>query len=241
MLIVAIVIFMMIMFFGLIFLLRRIMTQNVSLATRHIEELNQDYEKKEEEVSKRLEEVKQKSQDLMRQAEEDADKKKNEIIKEAEVQRDNFIKQARSQSEEMVQQAEKSRQALLTEMESRISREAVHKSCELIRYVLPEQFLKDVHSHWVEDLIQNGLNELTSLKVTGDDSEVKITSAFSLTENERARLSKRLSELLGEGKTFKEEIDPKVVAGLIISIGSLVLDGSLKFKIEEKAKQIQNS
>jgi len=31
-------------------------------------------------------------------------------------------------------------------------------------------------------------------------------------------------------------VDPKVVAGIVITIGSLVLDGSFKNKIQEKAR-----
>ena len=46
MLIVSMVVMMVVIFGGLILVLRKVLSQNVSLATRHLEELNDDYAKK---------------------------------------------------------------------------------------------------------------------------------------------------------------------------------------------------
>ena len=48
MLMASFIIFIVVVFVGLIFMLRKIMTQNIISATQHIDELNQDYTKKDE-------------------------------------------------------------------------------------------------------------------------------------------------------------------------------------------------
>lgn len=236
MLIISLVILQILIFGALIFIFRRIMSKNVVLATQHLEELSQDYAEKESKINKELEEARQKAQELINKSREEAEKLKMEIIKHAEDERDNIIKQARAHSEEIIQQADKSRRQLLSEIDERISKEAINKACELIQDTLPEQFKQIVHTHWLEDLIDNGFKQVERLRIPEDIQDIKVVSAFALSDEQHKRLSKKLKDSLGREVTFKAEVDPKVVAGLVIIIGSLVLDGSLKNRIQEKAR-----
>jgi F0F1-type ATP synthase membrane subunit b/b' len=238
MLIISLILFQVFIFVGLIFMLRRIMTKNVTDATRHLEELNQDYTNKEQEVNRQLQEAQQKSQNILKEAQGEAVKLRAQIIKEAESERDKILEQARTQSDTIIQQADKSRQALISELEERIEKEAINKACELMQATLPEQFKQDVHLYWVKELLENGFSQLEHLPLPQGIQEIKLTSAFPLTEEQRKNLSKKIKDVLGYETVLKEETEPKVVAGLIITIGSLVLDGSLKNKIKERAKSV---
>ncbi|MGE5197134.1 MAG: F0F1 ATP synthase subunit delta [Deltaproteobacteria bacterium] len=241
MLIASLIILQVAIFAGLIYMLRKIMTQNVVLATRHLDELNQDYSKKEDEVNRKLEQVQRDSMDIMAKAQEEAVKIKEQILKEAETQKEELLKQAHQQSQEMIEQADKARQALLAEMDERVSKEAINKACELINYTLPEKFKQDVHTHWVEELVESGLSRIERLHVPEDINEVKVTSAFDLTESQRRMLAKKIKDIFGREISLREEKDPNVCVGLIISIGSLVLDGSLKNKIQEQVRNAQRA
>lgn len=236
MLIVSLIVFEVLIFAGLIFMFRRILNQNVISATKHLDDLNQDYVKKEEEVERRLQEAKQQSQEILAKAQNEADELKVQINKEVQDEKDKLLKQARIRAEEMIEQADKARRQLLTEIEDRISKEAVNKSCELLHDVLPEEFKQIVHKQWVDDLIENGFSQVERLHIPPDIGEAKIVSAFALSDEHRKKLSRKLKDALGHEVVLKEELNPKVVAGLIITLGSLVLDGSLKNKIQEKAR-----
>jgi F0F1-type ATP synthase delta subunit len=236
MLIISLIIFQVIIFAGLIFMLRKIMTQNVILATKHIDELNQDYTKKDEDITRRQEELEQKADQIIRNAQEEAENLKTQSVKEVEAQKEQILKEARLKSEEMIAQAEKSRHALLSEMEVRIAKETVNKAAELIHDVLPEKFKQIVHAEWVDELIANGFKQLHNINIPKDISEIQVVSAFPFTAEQRKRLSHSLASVLDRPITLKEEIEPKLVAGLIITVASLVFDGSLKNKIKEKAR-----
>jgi len=236
MLIASLVLLLIIIFAAMVVMFRKIMTKNVISATRHLEELSQEYAKKEREIIQQREETKQKAQEIISKAQEEAERLKKQIVKDTEDEREKILAQAHSRNEEIIQQAEKSRQQLLEEINERIEKEAVNRACELIQYTLPDEFKQDVHAQWVKELIESGFTQLQRLRIPADIKEAKIISAFSLNEEQRKVLHKKLTEILGRNITLKEEIDQKLITGLIISIGSLVLDGSLKNKIREKAK-----
>lgn len=238
MLIISLVALLVLIFVGMVVMFRKILTQNVSIAVTHLEELNQDYAKKNIEVTKQLEEAKQKSQDMLSKSREEIESIKVETIKAAEQERDKMLSEARRQSEDIMKQAEKSRQLLISEIDDRILREGVTKACELIESVLPENFKREVHAHWVEELIGGGFSQMERLKIPEDANDAKIISAFALTPDQRKTIAKKLKDMTGKEIKLTEEIDPQVVAGLSINFGSLVLDGSLQNKIREQSKKI---
>lgn len=233
-LIVSLVFVLIVIFVVMIVVLRKIMTQNVVSATKHLDELGQEYTKKEEEISRQLGEMQLKSQEIINKAQEEVQALKAQVTQEAETERSKIVEQARTQANEIIQQADKSRQSLLDEIDKRIAKEASDKACELIQETLPEQLKQEVHAHWLRELIDDGFSQLERLHIPKDISEVRIASAFTLSQQQREILSKRLKGILGYDVSLKEEIDPKLVAGIVINIGSLVLDGSLKNKIQER-------
>jgi F0F1-type ATP synthase delta subunit len=238
MLIVSLVLLQIVIFGGLIFILRKVLNQNVILATKHLDELNQDYSKKEQDIQKRLEDLKQKTNEILSKAQAEAQRFKETTIKQAETERDDILSKARAKGEDMMKQADKARQILISEIDERIAKEAVNKACELTQYVLPEEFKQIVHTHWLNELIKNGFDQLEKLSVAEDIHEINVKSAFDLNEEQRRLLSKNIKAVLSRDITLKETTDPNMVAGVIISIGSLVLDGSFKNKIQEQAKKL---
>jgi F0F1-type ATP synthase delta subunit len=236
MLIVSMILLQVILFGGLIFILRKILTQNVIVATRHIEGLSQDHAHKQTELNRQLEEAKQKSEEMIRTAQEEAQGTKIKVIQDAEAERDRILQQAHTKSEELIQQADRSRQMILNEINERIAKEAVNKACELIHDTLPEQFKLDVHEHWVKELLEGGFVQFERLQVPAALKDVKITSAFPLTDGQRKDLVKKLKDALHRDVILQEEVNPRMVAGFVVTIGSLVLDGSLRNKIQERAR-----
>ena len=238
MLIFSLIVIQLIFFGGLILILRNVLTKNVVQATRHIDEMNQQYARKEVEINQKLEEVQKNAEETLSKAQQEAENKKSQILKEAEEERNKILEEARAKSEELIQQADRSRQLLLAEINERIAREAVDKACELIECALPQEFKLDVHRHWIDELMDGVFSQFERLKISDDIHEAKIISAFPLTEEDRKKLSKKLREALGREITCQEEVDPRIVAGFSIHIGSLVLDGSLRNKIQEKARNV---
>ncbi len=236
MLILPLIVLPVLIFLGLIFVFRHVMDKNVTSATRHLGELNVEYGKKDREVNRRLDEAKRASDDMLAKASSEMAKEKARIIQETETEKEKILKQAHAESEEIMSQADKSKSAMLAEIEERIANAATEKACDLVEAVLSGQFKVEVHSAWVDDLLENGFKQLDKFRIGEDVTEARITSAIPLEEKQRGKLSQKLESIFNKDIAIKEDVDPKVVAGVIITIGSLVLDGSLRDKIREKIK-----
>ncbi|HNX81814.1 MAG TPA: F0F1 ATP synthase subunit delta [Candidatus Omnitrophota bacterium] len=236
MLIFSLILMMLVVFGVLIFFLQKILKQNLEIATKHLDELKDDYEAKEKHIVKQSEEAMSHSQEIIAQAQDEAQKLKEQILQQAEAERESVIKQARSKGDEMIEQAEKSRHALLAEIEDRIAKGAVEKACELVNDVLPENVKRIVHEEWLDDLINNGFTRLSGVSLPSDVQTAKVVAAFALSDENRSKIVSKLKTVLGRDIVLTEEINPHFIAGFVITIGSLVLDGSLQNKIKEKAR-----
>ena len=76
MIIIFVIVFQVLIFAGLIFILKRTLTSNIASATNHLDTLNQEYTKKEDDLNRRIEETKNRSQELIDASREEAEKLK---------------------------------------------------------------------------------------------------------------------------------------------------------------------
>ncbi|MFH1339470.1 MAG: F0F1 ATP synthase subunit delta [Candidatus Omnitrophota bacterium] len=235
MLIVSFILLMVLLFAGLAFFFYKILNRNVISATGHLEQLAAEYAKKEEEIKKKLNDTQRQCQEIIANAQKDAQKQREEIFAKVQEEKESILNEAHQKGEEIVQQADRTRQALIAEIEQKIEERALGRATELIQQTLPEQIRAEVHRRWLEEIISGSFEQLERLNIPEGDTEAKVISAFELTAKQRESLKAKIKEKLGREIEVKEEVNPGVIAGLVVNIGSLVLDGSLRFKIKEAA------
>jgi len=235
MLIVPLILLQIIIFAGLVFFLRKILNRNVISATSHLEEISAEYAKKEEQIRKQLEDAQRQSKEIVADAQRDAKAHQESMITQIEEEKKNILNEANQKAEEIVQQAERTRQALIAEINQRIEESAIQQAAGLLGQALPEHIRKEVHHYWLEELISGTFQQLDRLQIPKDISQARVVSAFSLTPKQRDTLKEQIKQSLGRSIELKEEVDSNIIAGLIVNIGSLVLDGSLRLKIKEAA------
>lgn len=238
MLIVSLIFLQVVIFTGMIFLLKNVMSKNVGAATKHLEEMGQEYAKKEKEIEKQLEEIKQKSQEILTKAEADGLKQKEQIVQSAQEEKDKAINTAQAKADEIMRQADRAYKALLDEINKKIKEGAKDEAIRLLGKALPEELRRDIHNRWVSDLITGNLQELDRLRLDNAIAQAGVISAFYLTEEQTRGLSEKIKEKLGRDLEIKVEIDPQIISGLVVNIGSIVFDGSLKSKIQQAAYSV---
>ncbi|MGH9197383.1 MAG: ATP synthase F1 subunit delta, partial [Acidimicrobiia bacterium] len=60
----------------------------------------------------------------------------------------------------------------------------------------------------------------------------EVRSAVDLNANQIKRLEKALGEATGKNVTVKVVVDPSVVGGLVARVGDVVIDGSIRHKLD---------
>lgn len=239
MLIVSLIVIQLIIFVVLFLFLRNSFNKNVISATSHLEQLTQEYAKKQEEIKKLYDEAKRQSQEIIESSRKDAEKQKEQILKDAQLEKERILNTAHQQANEIIEQADKSRKALLSEIEKKVEERAIQHAGDLLKEVLPLDLRQQIHQHWIEDLLSQGFQQLERLHIPEGVSEAELITAFSLEPPKKEALIKKIQERLNRQLNFKERIDENIIAGLIVNIGSLVFDGSLRSRIQEviSAKQ----
>jgi uncharacterized membrane protein len=236
MLVVSMISVLVIMFIIMISFMSKVMKSQVTSATSHLDELAGEYTKKETEVRKQLDDVKRQSQEIISNAQKEAQAQKETLEKQIAQEKAKVLAEAHQQADEVIRQADNARLALLADMNARIDQRAVVKAVELLGEAIPDNIRRDIHQAWFEALLTSSYEQLDRLQIPADAGQVKVVTAFALDENQRQRLIDKLKEKLGFEISLVEETDTALLAGLVVSMGSLFLDGSLKFKIEEVAR-----
>lgn len=223
----------------LVLFLRVILTKNVSTATEHLHALNADYTQKLEEARKHQAEADKYYDETVLKAKVDAEKTKMQILKDAQMTQETAVNESRKQSADILEQANRARETMLKEVERRIEIGSVEKAGELMEAVFPRAIGEAVHGHWVQELLSGGLEGLVRLNIPETLEEALVTSAYALKKEERAALEAKLRKELGHPVRVAEKTDPALLAGFRVALGSVVIDGSLRFQIREAVRHAQ--
>lgn len=121
---------------------------------------------------------------------------------------------------------------------------------ELLREIEPKA--NNISQNKLENFLQLLMNEkrLTALPditsfyhklLNGDQgiTEVKVISAFSLSNNQKEQIKKKLERRFGATVKLKVLTDKSLVGGAIIYAGNWVLDDSIKSKLTRLAKNLK--
>lgn len=234
---IPLVLFLLILFIGFVVVLRAILIRYSTQATGHLQQLTQEAAAQEQVLRKKIEAADARAQEQMAKATEEAQQAKQRLLQEAEQARQQLVDQARQEGERIVAQAMQAREALQREMTRLIEQRATERACELLQEALPEPLRKATHTQWMDDLLQNGWISTDRLETQEEIREARVVSAFPLTATQRKTLLERLQAAVGSPLTVQESVDPKIVAGVTITLGHLVLDGSLVSKLQEAARR----
>lgn len=223
-----------------VFLWKRIVFKTLASTTQRLEDLDQESLKKLEQAKKKLEEAESQARDILQQAKTEALTMRQEILANANAEKEQILQKAKARSEELIDQGESARQALIEEFEKKISVESVKKAASLLAQVIPEDIQEQLHASLTKTLLDSGISQQKNIDIPKDVKEVKITSAAALAEAEKKSLLKILKDKVGKDFSLHETIDKNLIAGFMVQIGSLILDGSLRHKIHQKAQEVMN-
>ena len=222
-------------------ILRNLLSRHVTGASGHLQVLTEESTRKLEDAKKRMEEAQQHYQATVMKAREEAEKIKQDAFKEAQATKDEMVRQARQQSEVITSQAQNAGEALVKEIQGQIENAALTQAHQIVQQLLQGGLSEETHRHWVEELVKNGFNGLSRMNVAEDLKSVTVVSAFPLGPDQKSLIHKRIKEKLKYEIPLHETVDPALVAGVKITLGGIVIDGTLKFKIQEMVRHVHRT
>lgn len=234
---VSVIIIQVVIFVWLIMILRKVLGNHASSTTNHLQQLTQEHVAKEADLKNRLEEADKKYQEQLAKAKIEIEKLRAQGLEEAEITKQKIIEEAHQEGERIVNKAIETREAMKAEVEKTFDKRAVKKSCEMIRHVLPPALCRDAQNVWLDELLEEGLTKALELGNQITINEVQVVSAYDLTEEQLTKIKVRLKELVGQDVKISHHADKELIAGLIVNLGAVVLNGSLSAKLEDLARE----
>ncbi len=233
MFVVSLIIFQIIIFGGLAFFLRHLLTRNVTDATSDLKVMIEDTTQKEEEIKKKLKESEEHHIAALKKTKEEVEDLKIKCKKEMEKERDEILDQAHKQSEELIVRANKACETIELELQKKINKRAVERAGELICKVLPQNVCQTMHAMWLKVLIADNINGLERLRVPEEVTKANILTAFELSKEQMAELTNKLKEKLHREIEMEQKVQADLIAGVVIYLGNLIFDGSFASKMME--------
>ena len=71
--------------------------------------------------------------------------------------------------------------------------------------------------------------------------EVRLTSAVELDESVAKQLGKQIEEETGRKIELTADVDDYILGGLVLRVGNMVLDASLRAKLEKLRKEVASA
>ena len=82
-------------------------------------------------------------------------------------------------------------------------------------------------------MIPTNIKNLDEKRIDIKENNAKIIYAHVIQGGQKEKLKTALCSKLGRDISLSEELDPEIIAGLIIKISGFVIDGSIKNKLKK--------
>lgn len=159
----------------------------------------------------------------LRQASETAGQMAREIKAAAEKEAAEIRAQAEAEAEQAMLNA-------LAELRSQVAVLSIAAAEKLIRESLDDRRQRALISEFFSGIQGGKVPILEGERLAGTSAEV--TSALPLTSDEQATIRKEIGSRIGSGSTITFKVDPRLLGGLVVSVGDKVLDGSVAGGLE---------
>jgi F0F1-type ATP synthase membrane subunit b/b' len=237
MLIIQLIIIQAVTFIALVFVLRRIMYSSSFEETKRLQQLSAENSKRAQELAAKIEGAEKQYQESLEVAEMEIRRLKAEAKADCEKLKEETVSHARQEAERIVKQALNTKEKIREELEAGLQQKSVNQAVMLIQEVLGSKNMFLLHDGFVKSTLEEIAKvDASKLNVNTDKGELIIAGKIS--EEDKQKLIALVCEKTGRNISLEESLNKSLLAGLVVKIGSLVLDGSLSAKFRESAERL---
>lgn len=226
-------------FGALIFILRMLFYRQLNSALSRLKELQEEAMIKEGQIKEELARAKEERFSEVEKGRKEARELLERAKKEAEGLRLKTEELADQERQKIISYGKEESERLRQELLSNMQNQALALSEEIIKSIFTEKGKENLHHQLIDELLIE-LEGLDKEEFSVRADKIKVSSALALTEEEKKCLKKVLMEKMGYEVAFEERQDPEIITGLIIQIGELVIDASLKNKLNKITPHLKN-
>ncbi len=219
-------------FVSLIFVLRMLFYRQLNSSLLRLQSLHQENLKKEAVLKQELEVIQKQRDEELSKAREEAVHIIKDAKNKAERMSGDINAQANVQAQHVIEEAKLKLQVLENDLKSKYEQGALHLAGQIFETVFTAKGKESLQHMLVEELIEE-IRGLPVDKFTVKVSGGAVISAYNLNDQQRKTIQEIISQKTNESVVLNEQIDQSIICGLIIQLGPLTLDGSLRNKLNK--------
>lgn len=199
----------------------------------------EDLIKKQKDLAEKIEAAEKEYQAKKEESSAIADKLANQAMEDARKKEGEILQKARAEAEDILAKAHASRDQFGREMELAASKKMVDFTADLLKDVYDDKLRSLIHGQYIKNFMEQAKkSNLDSADLQGQHPMIR--TAISLKKEEKDQLRQVLAERLGvPDLQIEESVDEKLIAGVALQIGTLVLDGSFANALKASASQVK--
>lgn len=217
-------------FVVLLVVLRSVFSRNLNTALTRLNSLHEENLVKEAQLAEELKRAQAEREAEVARGQDEANALIEEAKQEAIKARLMMEEEARKQAEKIIAQAKEETKDLKEKLTREIQKHSLDLAVKMIEQTFGDQDKEELQHQFITEIIDE-VAKLPKDKFTVSSDKVKVISSYSLLDNQRANLKKVLEEKLGVPISLEEAVNKDLISGLIVEIGGLVIDGTLKNKL----------
>ncbi len=229
-----------VVFGALVLGIRRLLLQTALKAVRGVQQAESEVRKKEGAILRQIEEHDKEFARRQAEAEETLERRRRQSEADVNQMRDKLIEEAKLESRRIIERArqneENMRQQLVLEMEGL----AMNQAGQMLDMVLSEAVIGALHRCLIEELF-DALDEMDTEGITVEADAVTVRSSQALADDHRERLHAILKNKFNAETRIETVVDPELMGGLALKLGSLEIDGSLRNRLREAQAEISKN
>jgi len=224
----------------LIIVIKRLLMNDTMQAVKRIQAVEAEVRKKEESIRQEIKEHEKAFAKQKIEAEEILQKHKTQTEKELTRTREQMLTEAKQEADRVMEQARKGEQKLRQKIENEMEQKAVGYGGEIFKLVFGNRVDAELNKQFIEELL-DALGDIDGGSITIDSSEGEVMTSQAMDADQKRRLEELLGSTFGTTIKLSERIDPGLLSGLILKLGSLEIDGSLRNRFQEAVGEIIKS
>ena len=215
----------------LVFLLWQFLYKQNSAALERLQQLYQENLKREEDLKNAQEAADQELKEKIAQHNEEIKNLKAAGEVDFQKMHEEILARAKEDADKIVAEAEATKERIKAKLVSEMEEKALVLAFDIIGHIFTDQVAQGIHHQLTNEFIEE-IEKSDGERMQLNVETVEIASPYPLTQDQEENLRNILSTKMGRSVSIKGTIDQEIVAGMVVKLENLVLDGSLRNKLK---------
>ncbi|MCP4649660.1 MAG: hypothetical protein GY853_06220 [PVC group bacterium] len=224
-------------FIAILIALRFFYARSVNTALRRLQSLQRENEIIEEKLKTGLVKAEEEATARVEKAKQEAKRVTDEAVNIGKILQKNQEDKGQIEADKIINESKERVDKLKNKLFLKFDHQALRYALEIVRLTFSSHAQDTLHHSLIDEVIEI-IKGIDKERFPIEIEQAKAITIRALTEQQKDCLNTMLSEKLGQKIAIEQVIDEAMIGGLIIEIGSFIIDGSLHNKFSKAVQQL---